>query len=49
MARLFKMNIKIKERKKLSDRLNSSIRNLLAEDIHKLSRLIDRDLSKWLE
>lgn len=49
MARLFKMNIKIKERKKLRDSLNSSIRNLLADDIHKLSRLIDRDLSKWLE
>ena len=48
MAKLFKSNIRIKKRDKINQKLNARLKNLLKNDIYLLSKLVNRDLSKWV-
>jgi hypothetical protein len=47
MARLFKWNIRNKKRKAMSLELTRKLKKHLLEDIERLAKLIDRDLSAW--
>ncbi|MEO6637644.1 MAG: sulfotransferase [Ginsengibacter sp.] len=48
MVFLFKINAGERERKKIEKKVNNELKAFFANDIKKLSALIDRDLSKWL-
>jgi hypothetical protein len=47
MAKLFKWNIRNKKRKAMSLELTQKLKKYLLEDIERLAKLIDRDLSAW--
>jgi len=49
MSFFFKWNIKQGKREDMSERLKTSLKNFFEEDIRLLSKLIDRDLSAWLQ
>jgi len=48
MKTLFKSNIKISQRKKLSPQLDAKLKASFSTDILALSKIINRDLSSWL-
>ncbi|MBK5270179.1 MAG: sulfotransferase domain-containing protein [Bacteroidia bacterium] len=49
MTNLLKWNIKVKERKKINARLDRELKEYLSGDINLLSKIIERDLSGWLQ
>lgn len=49
MSLFFKWNIKQEKRKDMSEKLKGRLRNLFEDDIRLLSKLINRDLSAWLQ
>lgn len=48
MQYLFESNIREKKRSKIDDGLNERLKAAVAEDIKKLEKIIDRDLTAWL-
>ncbi len=48
MVLLFKLNTREAKRKKIEERVNNQLKDFLTDDIKKLGKLINRDLSKWM-
>ena len=48
MQYLFESNIQEKTRGKVDEELNKRLKAVVAEDIKRLEKIIDRDLSAWL-
>ena len=49
MSFFFKWNIKQEKREDMNERLKARLKNFFEQDIRLLSKLIDRDLSTWLQ
>jgi len=48
MFQLFKWNVQEKQRDEMNKGLNSRLKDFFKDDIHLLSKIINRDLSAWL-
>ncbi len=48
MVNIFSLNVKVKKRNKINNSLNTRLKSFVADDIYLLSKLINRNLSKWL-
>jgi hypothetical protein len=49
MFQLFKRNVQEKQRDEMNKDLNSRLKDFFKDDIHLLSKIINRDLSAWLQ